>query len=592
MLLRFLFQLSLLATLANAVTLPDLYEATITELQAGLTAGDFTSVDLVNAYLARINQVNGELHAVIETSPTAIAQAADLDKQRTQGTTLGPLHGIPILVKDNIATRFEDGMNTTAGSFALLNSVVPGDSTAVAKLRKAGAIILGKTNLSEWAAFGPLAPNGWSGRGGQTTSAYYPKGDVCGSSSGSGVAASVGLAAATLGTETAGSITCPAAWNNVVGVKVTLGLTSRTGVIPVSEHQDTVGPITRTVSDAAIVLSVIAGKDSADNYTSAQPDTVPDYLKALDKDAFKGARLGVPRTVFIDTSYGPVPGAAAFTAALKLMKNLGANITDPADLPSAKEIVGNDAAGIVLDTDLKFNLDAYLATLTNIPTNVHNIEDIIAFNDAHKDEEEPNLNAYTEWNLHFDLAEPTQLDANYTAAVATNHDIGATRGIDAVLKKYNLDALVMPENSFMEQLAGYVGYPIVTVPLGFTPNDTAPGTTEIPISPYPGMPLGLSFVGTAFSETKLMALAYAYEQATNTRLQRRAYEAATPTTQLADVIGKNSSSGGPVIPSTSAAMPSSSALERSAAFSLTLGTGRGSWLLGFFAGSLALHLSS
>ncbi|KAF7357455.1 Amidase domain-containing protein [Mycena sanguinolenta] len=540
-------QTVLASSASRTVTFPDLYEATIAELQAGLAAGDFTSVDLVNAYFARINEVNAELHAVIETSPTALAQAADLDAQRKQGTILGPLHGIPILVKDNIATRFEDGMNTTSGSYALLNSVVPGDATVIAKLRQAGAIILGKTNLSEWASFGSLVPNGWSGRGGQTTNPYYPKVNACGSSSGSGVSAAIGLAAATLGTETAGSITCPASWNNVVGVKATVGLTSRNGVIPASQHQDTVGPLARTVTDAAIVLSAIAGKDSADNYTNAQPDSVPDYTTFLTKDALKGARLGVPRAVFLDTKYGPVPGAAAFAIALQTMKDLGANITDPADVPTAQDILNNTAASIVLYTDIKVDIQAYLANLTSIPTNVHTVADIAAFNDAHKNLEEPNTTAYTEWNLYFDLAEPMQANDTYLQAVQTDLELGGSKGIDAVLQQYNLDALVLPESGFMFQLAGLVGYPIVTVPLGFQPNDTVPDTAggpDTPIQIAPGLPFGLTFVGTAFSESKLLAFAYAYEQATLTRLNRTAYDAATPKTQLADVVGTNSTSSG------------------------------------------------
>ncbi|KAK6992535.1 amidase domain-containing protein [Favolaschia claudopus] len=528
---------------ADAPTFPDLYEATIADLQAGLDAGHFTSVDLVNAYFARINEVNAELHAVIETSPTALKQAADLDAQRKQGKKIGPLHGIPILVKDNIATRVEDGMNTTAGSYALLNSVVPGDATTAAKLRQAGAIILGKANLSEWAAFGSLAPDGWSGRGGQTTNPYYPKGNPCGSSSGSG-------------TETAGSITCPASRNNVVGVKATVGLTSRNGVVPISQHQDTVGPLTRTVTDAAIVLSAIAGKDSADNYTDAQPDQVPDYTAALKKDALKGARLGVPRTVFIDKTWGPIPAAAAFTDALKTMKDLGAIITDPTNIPNAEDILKNDAGNIVLETDLKFDIQHYLSTLKEIPTNVHNIADIAAFNDAHKDLEEPALDAYTSWNSHFIISEPKQLDDAYRAAVEQSHDYSRAEGIDAVLKQYNLDAFVLPENSFMFQYAGFAltarhvktaGYPIVTVPLGFQPNDTKPadsGGKDSPIETAPGMPFGLTFVGTAFSESKLLAFAYAYEQATQTRLKRKAYEKATPKTQLVDVVGKNLPTGG------------------------------------------------
>ncbi|KAJ7176038.1 amidase signature enzyme [Mycena crocata] len=510
----------------SGVSLPDLYEATIADLQAGLDAGHFTSVDLVKAYFARINEVNGELHAVIEMSPTALAQAAELDTQRSQGKKLGPLHGIPILVKDNIATRFEDGMNTTAGSYALLNSVVPGDATVSAKLRQAGAIILGKTNMSEWAAFGPLVPSGWSGRGGLTTNAYYPHGSACASSSGSGVAASIGLAAATLSTETAGSITCPASWNNVVGVKATVGLTSRSGVVPISEHQDTVGPLARSVTDTALVLNAIA-----------------DYTAGLKKDALKGVRLGVPRTVYIDPSYAPVIAGEAFKAALKTMGDLGAIITDPADVPSAKDAALAPSVSVVLDTDLKFNIQTYLATLKEIPTNIHNVSDIIVFNDAHKDLEEPAMDAYTSWNLHFNLAEKKEMDDEYKKAIDTNHELGATKGIDAVLKQYNLDALVLPENSFMYSLAGMVGYPIVTVPLGFMSNDTKPadaGGKDEPIQTAPGMPFGLTFVGTAFSESKLLAYAYAYEQATQTRLKRKAYDAATPKVQLADVVGASS----------------------------------------------------
>ncbi|KAJ6595105.1 amidase signature enzyme [Mycena vulgaris] len=573
--------LSLSTPRADA-SFPDLYEATIADLQAGLDAGHFTSVDLVTAYLARINEVNTELHAVIETNPTALAQAADLDAQRKQGKKLGSLHGIPILVKDNIATRFEDGMNTTAGSYAFLNSVVPGDATVLAKLRKAGTIILGKTNMSEWASFGSLVPDGWSGRGGQTTNAYYPRGDACASSSGSGVAASIGLAAATLGTETAGSITCPASYNNVVGVKATVGLTSRNGVVPISEHQDTVGACDLGASiQHCLQLPQdrwLALYRSTDNYTDAQPASVPDYTAGLKKGALKGARLGVPRAVFLDTKFGPVPGADAFKAALKTMTDLGAVITDPADVPSADEIVSNPAASIVLNTDLKFNIQSYLATLKDIPTNVHTVADIATFNDAHKDLEEPAIDAYVEWNLYFDLAEPTEMDDAYRKAVETNHDIGATRGIDAVLKKYNLDALVLPESGFMTQLAGFV-----TVPLGFRSNDTKADTNggkDAPVSTAPGMPFGLTFVGTAFSESKLLALAYAYEQATQVRLQRRAYDKATPKTQLADVVGAGA--GGEANGSSSTGTPTTSGTGPSGTHTgkaKSGGVSRGLWLV-------------
>ncbi|KAF7326138.1 Amidase domain-containing protein [Mycena kentingensis (nom. inval.)] len=511
--------------------LPDLYEATIAELQDGLDAERFTSVDLVNAYFARIKEVNEELHAVIETSPTALAQAAELDVQRKDGKKLGPLHGIPILVKDNIATRVEDGMNTTAGSYALLGSAVSGDSSVVAKLRAAGAIIIGKTNLVRVGAGVPgryqlnFSRNGqrlarWRQMAGRAE-AGRPQARII--HGGSGVAASIGLAAVTLGTETAGSITCPASKNNVVGVKATVGLTSRTGVVPISQHQDTVGPLTRTVTDAAIVLNVIAGKDAADNYTNAQPDAVPDYVFFLEKDALKVARLGIPRE--------PYSGRTS------TRNSLGAVITDPANIPTA---ANESSSGDVLHVDLKFDMQAYLATLNEIPTNVHTVDDIAAFNDAHKDLEEPQLDAYTSWNLHFNLAKDRQKDDAYTAAVALSYDLGRTKGIDAALKEHNLDALVLPDSSLMYTMAGMAGYPIVTVPLGFLPNDTkildVSGKDEV-IETAPGIPFGLLFVGTAFSETKLLAYAYAFEQATNVRLGRRAYEKATPKTQLADVFG-------------------------------------------------------
>ncbi|KAF7314058.1 Amidase domain-containing protein [Mycena chlorophos] len=564
--------------------LPDLYEATLADLQAGLEAGQFTSVDLVTAYIARINEVNSELHAVIEISPTALTQAAALDAQRKQNQTLGPLHGIPILVKDNIATQVSDGMNTTAGSYVLLNSVVPGDSTVVAKLRAAGAIILGKANMSEWAGFGPLAPAGWSGRGGLTTNAYYPKGTACGSSSGSGVAASIGLSAAALGTETAGSITCPASANNVVGIKPTVGLTSRAGVIPASEHQDTVGPLARTVTDAALILNVIAGKDSADNYTSAQPSTVPDYTARLSKDALKGVRIGVPREVFLDPAYGPIVGAPEFATALKTLESLGAIITDPANVTTAAEALLSPIPGTVLNTDIKYDLESYLATLTSIPTNVHTVQDIAAWNDANKALEEPALDAYTEWNLYFDLAATTSRDANYTAAVATDYSWGRTQGIDAALTKYNLSALVLPETSAMTVVAGIAGYPIVTVPLGFQANTTKPldaGGADQPYQTAPNLPFGLTFVGTAWSEADLIAYAYAYEQATMTRLKLKAYEAATPKTQLVDVIGKdgNSTSTASSTASSTTSTTSSALRARSVAAGFVLAAVLSAWTM-------------
>ncbi|KAK1220637.1 hypothetical protein PQX77_016588 [Marasmius sp. AFHP31] len=357
---------------------PDLYEASVIELQQGLDDGFFTSVDLVKAYFARIEEVNLKgpaLRAVLEINPSALEQAAVLDKERKLLGKRTLLHGIPVLLKDSIATVASEGMNTTAGSFSLLGSVVPEDAGVVKRLRKAGAIILGKANLSEFShARDEFQPSGWSGLGGQNTNAYFPNADPCGSSSGSGVSASIGLVTVTLGGETDGSITCPASNNNVVGIKPTVGLTSRAGgivfptttqrhlaltyipriAIPITRNQDTIGPITRSISDAAIVLSVIAGKDPNDNFTLAQPDVVPDYDKALDPNALKGKRIGVPRKVFLEERFTELEVIDAFEKALETIRELGATVVDPADLPSAQEIFdshGNET--IVAEVDFK-----------------------------------------------------------------------------------------------------------------------------------------------------------------------------------------------------------------------------------------------
>ena len=374
----------------------DLFDASIKELQDGLKKNHFTSVDLVKAYIARINEVNlqgPKLRAVLEISPTALEAAEKADALRKKGQILSPLHGIPILVKDSIATRSEDRMNTSSGSYALLGSITPGDATVVKKLRDAGAILLGKTTLSEWANFrGFSIPNGWSGRGGQATSAFYPQGDACGSSTGSGIAASIGLAGGTLGTETDGSIMCPSSRNNVVGIKPTVGLVSRNLVIPISRNQDTVGPICRSVADAAAILSVIAGRDTADNYTLSQPEKVPDYTKHLKKNGLKGARIGVLRKVFSNATFAGYPEyiVSEFNKAIEdVFKKLGANIIDPADLETTDEIGASDSEFIVLLFDFKYGVKEYLSKLTTIPTNVSNLQDLIDFNNANPDLEFP-----------------------------------------------------------------------------------------------------------------------------------------------------------------------------------------------------------
>jgi amidase len=526
----------------RAPPLPDLYEASVPELQAGLDAGQFTSVDLIKAYFARIDEVNINgpgLRAVLELNPSALKEAALLDAERKLTGKRSEMHGIPILLKDNIATIAAEGMNTTAGSFSLLGSIVPEDAGVVKRLRKAGAIILGKANLSEFAHFRGNIASGWSGRGGQASNPYFPHADPCGSSSGSGIAAAIGLAAVTLGSETDGSITCPTSNNNLAGIKPTVGLTSRAGVIPISEHQDTVGPLTRSMTDAAIVLTVIAGKDPNDNFTLAQPPIVPDFTKALNKNALQGKRIGVPRRVFLNDSItGNDPSInVVFEEALLTIKALGATVVDPADLPSAEEFVTSNNETIVLNVDFKIQLNQYFEALLKNPSGVRSLADLIQFDNDNPTLEEP---AGFEDQSQFIASEATNgFDAEFFAALAADHDLGSTQGIDFVLKKFNLDALVLPAPGFTTSPAAVVGYPIVTVPLGFFPDNVTIGSAgPETVYPAPGVPFGLSFLGTAFSDFELIGFAYAYEQKTQTRLARLAFPAAIPTTQLKDVIGK------------------------------------------------------
>ncbi|KAH7881680.1 amidase signature enzyme [Phlebopus sp. FC_14] len=527
---------------AVSTPLPDLYEASLTELQAGLTSGQFTSVDLIKAYFARIDEVNlkgPQLRAIIETNPSALEEAKALDYERLLSGPRSPLHGIPVLVKDNIATVAFEGMNTTAGSYSLLNSVVPEDAGVVKKLRKAGAIILGKANLSEWAHFRGRLASGWSGRGGQCTNAYYPNADPCGSSSGSAVASSIGLAAVSLGTETDGSITCPANQNNVVGIKPTVGLTSRAGVIPISEHQDTVGPLARSMTDAAMVLSVLAGPDPNDNFTLAQPSPVPDYVTALSNSSLAGKRIGVPRAMFLnDTMSGNDPYVnVVFEQALETLKELGATIVDPADMPSAYEIYNSNNETVVLDVDFKVQLNAWFNSLVSNPSGVTSLADLIIFDDNNPSLEEPTN--YTDQSILIESEATTGFNSSYYDSLAFDKELGATRGIDAALEMWTLDALVLPAPGYTTVPAAIAGYPIVTVPLGFYPdNVTIQSAGPNTVYPAPGVPIGLSFLGTAWSEYALIGFAYAYEQKTQTRLMRKAYEAAIPTTQLCDVMGK------------------------------------------------------
>ncbi|KAJ4475830.1 amidase signature enzyme [Lentinula lateritia] len=511
--------------------LPDLYEAGIVELQAALDAGRCTSVDLVTAYLARIEEVNlhgAELRAVLQVSPIALDAAAILDEERQRSGKRGMLHGIPVLLKDNMATLPSEGLGTTAGSHALYNSIVPDDAGVVKRLRNAGAIILGKANMSEFAHFRGPVPSGWSGLGGQCKSAYHPKGSPGGSSSGSGVAASVGLVTVTLGTETDGSITSPSANNNVVGIKPTIGLTSRAGVLPIAAAQDTVGPMTRSVQDAAIVLSVIAGEDLNDRRTLSQPRPVPDYSKALDVNALRGKRIGVPRSSIPSDTIDVQSILSAFDDSLRIMESLGATIVESANLPSAEEIKGLNRLQ-VLHVDFKIELNEYLAALKEVPTGVRTLADLIQFNIDHAELELPE--GYSSQGILIDSEATNGRDEAYGKALARSLELGATRGIDAALKEYKLDALVLPARNTTTP-AAIAGYPTVTVPLGFFPEDEPVKYDGNIAYPAPGMPFGLSFIGTAFDEYALIGMAYAFEQKTKVRTSRRAIAEAIPKTQL------------------------------------------------------------
>ncbi|KAH6647052.1 amidase [Truncatella angustata] len=516
---------------------PPLIEATLEDLVYGLESRLFTSVDLVNAYTARILEVNGTLKMVTYLNPDALSIAAEADALRAEGTILGPLHGIPLLIKNNIATN--DSVPNTAGSYALVGAKVPQDSTVAAKLRKAGAILLGKTNLSQWANWrSDNTSNGWTADGGQTEGAYFPGQDPSGSSSGSGVASSLGLALAALGTETDGSIVSPSDVNNLVGIKPTVGLTSRYLVVPISEHQDTVGPMARSVKDAAYILSAIAGKDPNDNYTSAIPfDTIPDYAAACDYFALRGKRIGVPRNVFDITGYEDRYGAivAAFNASLDVFREAGAEIVDGIHLEGYDVIATSSFELNVLKADFTVDVANYFNELTVNPHNITSLEELQAFTQGFPLEDYPERDTNI-WqsglDLGYDNTSP-EFWSNYTADLY----YGGLLGITGALTNYSLDALILP-TTFSSTLPAIIGAPIVTVPLGKFPgnqtviengfgnlNDTAPNK-----------PFGIAFLAEHFSEEKLIGLAYAFEQRTKVRNTIKPY--LEPTTELADVIVK------------------------------------------------------
>ncbi|HEY2943724.1 MAG TPA: amidase [Vicinamibacteria bacterium] len=490
---------------AGAVALE---EATIDGLQEQMKAGRLTARRLTQAYLDRIEALDRKgpaLRSVIETNPEALAIADGLDAERKAKGPRGPLHGIPILLKDNVDTA--DRMTTTAGSRALAGSIPLRDSFVAQRLRESGAVLLGKANLSEWANIrSSHSSSGWSGRGGQCRNPYALDRNPCGSSSGSGAAVSANLCAAAIGTETDGSIVCPSNANGLVGIKPTLGLVSRAGIIPIAHSQDTAGPMTRTVRDAAILLAAVAGPDPQDPATADAGRAPKDYTSFLDEAGLRGARIGVARKFF--GFHAAVD--RIMEDALAEMKRRGAELVDPADIPHTGEY--DESELTVLLYELKADLNAYLARLG--PTApVRTLADIIAFNEAHRAEEMP----YFGQDLFVKAQEKGPLtDLAYVEALARNRRLAALEGIDAVMGKEKLEAIVAPTGgpAWMTDLVdgdhfggglstppAVAGYPHVTVPAGYVF----------------GLPVGISFVGRAWSEPTLVKLAYAFERATHVR---------------------------------------------------------------------------
>jgi amidase len=493
----------------------ELEEATVQQLQQWMQSGRYTSRRLVDLYLERIDRIDRggpTLRSVIEINPDARAIADALDVERKSTGPRGPLHGIPVLIKDNVDTA--DKMMTTAGSLALEGSIAARDAFVVERLRKAGAVILGKTNLSEWANFrSTKSTSGWSGRGGQVKNPYVLDRNPCGSSSGTGAAIAANLAAIGVGTETDGSIVCPSSVSGLVGIKPTVGLVSRSGIIPISHSQDTAGPMTRTVADAAVLLTAMTGVDPRDAATKRSPavakasERQTDYSAALDADALKGARIGVARKRYF--GYSPSTDRV-IDAALAAMKQRGATIVDPADIPTAGKL--DDCEIVVLTYEFKADLNAYLGALSP-SAKVHSLEELIAFNEREREREMP----YFGQELLVNAQKKGPLTAPaYTRALATCRSNARTLGIDAVMTRLKLDALVAPTGSpswptdlingdhFLgasSTPAAVAGYPSITVPAG-----------EVR-----GLPVGLAFIGRPWTEAKLIALAYAFEQATHHR---------------------------------------------------------------------------
>jgi len=480
------------------------------EMQRWMAAGRFTARYLVERYIERVEALDWEGPAtrnVLELNPDALEIAERLDTERRSKGPRGPLHGIPVIVKDNIDTA--DKMMTTAGSYALLGSRAKRDAFLVERLRAAGAIILGKANLSEWANFrGSHSSSGWSGRGGQGKNPYVLDRNPCGSSSGSGASVSANYCAGAVGTETNGSILCPSSANSVVGIKPTVGLVSRSGIIPIAHSQDTAGPMARTVADAAALLSAMTGIDDRDPATRESRGHVqPDYTRFLDPDGLRGARIGLPRERYFGFSE---EADRLMEEAIQALRDAGAEIIDPADIPNAGEI--NRPSYQVLLYEFKADLNKYLAGLgPSAP--VKTLEEIIAFNEAHRDLE---LKYFGQEQMLRAQEKGPLTEQEYLESLEQAKRLAGPEGIDAVMEEHQLDALAAPTGSppwpidlvngdnYMggsSSPAAIAGYPNISVPAGCVF----------------GLPVGISFFGRAWSEPALIRIAYAFEQATQVR---------------------------------------------------------------------------
>jgi amidase len=485
----------------------ELDEITISDLQAGMFSGKFTARCITEKYLSRIEAIDKQgpaVNSVIELNPDALAMADNVDKERKDKGCRGPLHGIPILLKDNIDTA--DSMETTSGSLALLGSRCTTDAFVAQRLRQAGAVILGKTNLSEWANIrSSHSTSGWSGRGGQTKNPYALDRNPCGSSSGSGVATGANLCAVAVGTETDGSLVRPASANGIVGIKPTLGLVSRSGVVPIAHSQDTPGPMARTVRDAAILLGALAGIDPRDSVTGEASGKIPaDYTRFLDPSGLKGTRIGVARKYFGFSEAVDV----LMNDLIEEMKRAGALIVDPADLDSHGRF--DETELTVFLYELKTDLNTYLAARPGAPKT---LKDLIGFNERNREKEMP----YFGQDLFIKAQGKGPLtEKEYITALEANRRLSRKEGIDALMDKFHLDAIMAPTGSpawvtdwvdgdqaggGSSNAAAVAGYPSITVPAGFVF----------------GLPIGVSFFGRAWSEPVLLKIAYAFEQLTKLR---------------------------------------------------------------------------